>query len=57
MALNLIYTIWALTRENLSSGFASKKDADQPVHVRRLISAFADRFLASIIYKLAKGEI
>ena len=33
------------TRENLSSGFASNKGANQPTHMRRLISAFVIRFL------------
>ena len=41
------------TRENLSSGFANNKGTDQPAHPRRLISAFVNRFLESIIYKLA----
>ena len=34
------YHIWAPTRENLSSGFANNKGADQPAHPGRLINAF-----------------
>ena len=37
--------IWASTRENLSSGCANNKGADQPAHPRRLTSAFVIRFL------------
>ena len=44
-------------RENLSSGFAITKGADQSVHTCRLISAFVNHFLESIISKLATGEI
>ena len=33
--------IRASTRENLSSGFANNKGADQPAHLGRLVSAFA----------------
>ena len=32
--------MWASTRENLSSGVASNKGADQPGHPHSLISAF-----------------
>ena len=48
-------TIWALMRENLSSGCGNNKGegADQP----RLISAFVIPFLESIIYKLVTSEI
>ena len=49
--------IVASTRENLSSGFANNKGADQPAHTRRLISAFVIRLLVSIISKLASSEI
>ena len=49
--------IWALTRENLSLGFANNKGADQPAHMCRLISTFFIPFLESIISKLATGEI
>ena len=37
--------MWALTRENMSLGFANNKGADQPAHPRRLISTFVIRFL------------
>ena len=49
--------IWAATPENLSSGFANNTGADQPVHLRSLISAFVVRFLENFICKLATGEI
>ena len=42
--------------ENLPSGFADKPGADQPAHLRSLISAFVIRCLKSIIFKLATGE-
>ena len=38
-------------------GFANNTGADQPAHLRSLISAFVIRFLESFICKLAKGEI
>ena len=37
-------------------GFANNKDADQPAHPRRLISALVIRFLESLISKLATSE-
>ena len=46
-----------LAGENLSSGFATNKGADQPAHPHRLISAFVIPFLKSIISKLASCEI
>ena len=48
---------WALIRENLFSGFETNKGADQPGHPHRLISAFVNQFLESIISKLASREI
>ena len=53
---------WASSRENLSSGgggggVANNTGADQPAHLRSLISAFVIRFLESIICKLAAGEV
>ena len=48
---NLIY--WASMQENLSSGFVNNKGADQPAHLRRLISTFLIRSLESNISKLA----
>ena len=47
---------WASSRENLSSGFTNNKGADQPAHPRRLISAFINRLLESIISRLAISE-
>ena len=38
-------------------GVANNTGADKPVHPRSLISAFVIRFLESIIYNLATGEI
>ena len=52
-----IATIWAATRENLSSGDANNTGADQPAHPRSLISAYVIRVLESIICKLSTGEI
>ena len=49
--------IRALARENLFSGFAINKGADQPAHPRRLISAFVIRLLESIMSRLATREI
>ena len=48
---------WALTRENLPSGFANNKGADQPAHMRSLISTFVIHLLESIISRLALSEI
>ena len=45
---------WALSRENLSSGFANNTGADQLAHSHR---AYVIRFLESTICKLATGEI
>ena len=38
-------------------GFTNNKGADQPAHLRRLISAFVIRFLESNISKLAPSKI
>ena len=38
-------------------GFANNTAADQPAHLRSLISAFVIRFMESIICKLATGEV
>ena len=54
--LTLIKMKWASTRENLSSGFANNKGADQPAHPRSLISVFVIPVLESIISKLASSE-
>ena len=43
------FLFWSLksssTRENLASGFASNKGADQPAHPRSLVRAFVIRSL------------
>ena len=44
-----IAIIWALSRQNLSSGFANNKGADQPAHPRRLISVYVIRLQESIV--------
>ena len=49
--------IWALPQENLILSQANNKGADQPAHVRSLISAFVVHFLKSIIAKLASYKI
>ena len=38
-------------------GFANNQDADQPAHLRSLISALVIRFLESVISELATSEI
>ena len=48
---------WALTQEILSSGFANNKGADQPAHLRSLISAFVMQLMESSISKLTTSEI
>ena len=49
--------IWASTPENLSSGCANNKGADQPAHMCRLISAFVIRLSKSVISRLTTSEI
>ena len=46
----------ATMRENLGLGSANNKGADQPVHLRRLISASDICLLESIIYYLATSK-
>ena len=41
----------------MTSGFANNKCADQPAHLRSLISAFVIHVLENIISKLAVREI
>ena len=48
---------WASMQENLSSGFANNKGADQSEQLRSLINTIAIRLLESIISKLARSEI
>ena len=38
-------------------GFANNKGPDQPVHLRRLVSAFVIRLLENIISQLASSKI
>ena len=46
-----------MSRENLFMPYANNKDADQPAHLRSLISAFVVRCLDSIKPLLAVAEI
>ena len=41
------FHFWASTRDNLSSGYANNKDADQPACMRSLVKAFVIHLLAS----------
>ena len=54
---NVEYIIWATSWENLFVPCANNKNADQPAHLRSLISAFIVRCLDSMIYLLAITEI
>ena len=49
--------IWAASWENLFLPYADNKGADQPAHLRNLISAFIVGCLDSIIPMLAKSKI
>ena len=53
----IMLTIWAMSWENLFLPYANNKGADQPAHLRSLISAFVVRCLASIIPVVAKSKI
>ena len=56
--LHLVPFVYGPRREKTClQGFANNTGADQPGHLRRLISAFVIRFLKRIICKLATGEI
>ena len=56
--LSNIYIYMGLdVRKPVFEGFANNTVADQPAHLRSLISAFVIHFLESIISKLATGEI
>ena len=57
MTVFLAKSIWASTRENLSSGVREQQCADQPAHPGSLISAFVIRFSDSILCNLATGDI
>ena len=54
---SLLKMTWASTPENLSSGVANNKGADQPAHPHSLISACGICLLKSIISILASSEI
>ena len=49
--------IWASTQEPYPRGFGNNKGADQPAHMRRLISTFVIPLLETIIPKLATNKI
>ena len=55
---NPVHEIWASTREKpVFGGFVNNTGADQPAHMRSLISAFVIRFLEGTICRLATDEI
>ena len=49
--------MWASTRENLYSGFVNNKAADQPAHLRTLVSVFVIYILESIRSNITACEI
>ena len=51
------YTFGPRREKNCLWGFENNNGEDQPVHPRRLISAFFIRLLESIIPKRASSEI
>ena len=48
---------WPQHEKTCLRGFVNNTGADQPAHLRSLISSFVIRFLERIIYNLATGEI
>ena len=54
--LSLAWTIWASSRENLSSGICEQQRTDQPEHLHSLICAVDILVLERIISKLANSE-
>ena len=52
-----VLTMHVFMKEYIIRGFANNTGADQTAHLCSLISAFVTRFLNSIIYKHATGEI
>ena len=48
---------WAVSWENLYLPYANNKGADQPAHLRGLISAFVIHCLDSKVHILAKSKI
>ena len=58
--MSYVLNIWASVRENLYLGVckqANNKGADQPAHLRKLISSFIILLLESIISRLAMSEL
>ena len=55
--LFLLSTYGPRRKKTCHRGFENNTGADQPAHLRRLISAFVICFLESIICKLSTGEI
>ena len=52
-----VCTVRASSQENLTLLHANNKGADQPTHLRSLVSAFVVRFLERIIAKLVTCKI
>ena len=52
-----LVSIWATSRENLFMPYANNKGADQPAHMRILISAFVVCCLGSLILPVSISEI
>ena len=55
--MNSVPSIGPRLEKTRLPGFANNTGADQPAHLRRLISAFVIRFLERIICKLGTVEI
>ena len=53
----MFYIIWATSWQNLLFPYANNKGADQPAHLRSLISAFVVHCLDSIIPQVSISEI
>ena len=53
----LLQIIWATSWENLFLPYANNKDADQPAHLRSLVSVFVIHCLDSIIPPFSISEI
>ena len=52
-----LFEVLVLMLENLSTGLANIMGADQPAHLRSLISAFVVQLKAGIISTLTTSEI
>ena len=48
--------IWAMARENLSSGFPTKSDSNRPAQLHRLVKSFEILDLASTGTKLYRKQ-